>query len=163
ADANPCAAAPAADFGLAGRLDLLGARPESRQPLPLPGQRLSRPAGRRDRLRLGWEAAAARLCRWPLRPRGAHPPARARRRGRAAGVVEVRAGSAVFGARPEEIRDYTQDLALREGWLTTRASWRAGRAGANLVIDCIAHRSRPHLVVTRLRVRNTGSEPVTVE
>ncbi len=67
-------------------------------------------------------------------------------------------GGATFGSDPGHLSNYVQELSLRKGMLTTRATWKAGAAGAEVTVTCFPHRARRHLVVTRVRVRNTGSE-----
>jgi trehalose/maltose hydrolase-like predicted phosphorylase len=78
-------------------------------------------------------------------------------------AISVHSDGAAFGSRPQDFSDYSQRLSLREGRLTTRATWRSGGAAAEVSVECLAHRSRPHLVLTRARVRNSGAAPLTVE
>lgn len=79
-------------------------------------------------------------------------------------AVHVRSEKgAGFGARADELSGYGQELALRSGRLTTRAAWRAGTAAAELVTTCAPLRQRPHLALTRVHARNTGSEPLRIE
>jgi trehalose/maltose hydrolase-like predicted phosphorylase len=68
----------------------------------------------------------------------------------------------VLGAKAEELSGYAQRLSFRGGHLSTHARWQSGSAGAEVDVDCLAHRARPHLAVTRIRVRNIGGTPLTV-
>src|SRR5262249_11777625 len=78
------------------------------------------------------------------------------------GVIEIRAGNDVLGARSSALSGYSQRLSFRDGTLTTQATWRAGGAGAEATITCAPLRARPHLVMTQVQLRNSGSMPITV-
>jgi trehalose/maltose hydrolase-like predicted phosphorylase len=78
------------------------------------------------------------------------------------GVVEIRAGNEVFGAKTSDLNDYSQRLSYRDGTVTTHANWRARSAAAEVTITCAPLRGRPHVVMTQVQVRNTGSVSIGI-
>jgi trehalose/maltose hydrolase-like predicted phosphorylase len=71
-------------------------------------------------------------------------------------AVLVRSRSLSAFGEPRGLAAYSQQLRLREGLLATRCTWRNEDAAAEIAVTSFPHRRRPHLVVTRVRVRNLG-------
>ena len=76
--------------------------------------------------------------------------------------LQIRAGTAVFGADAARVKPYHQELRLREGTLLTRGTWDTGSGAADVEIETALLRQQPDLALARVRISNQSRSPVQV-
>ncbi|MBM3458785.1 MAG: glycoside hydrolase family 65 protein, partial [Armatimonadetes bacterium] len=74
--------------------------------------------------------------------------------------LELRVGTQVFGTDPKAVRQYQQELRLKEGLLVTRATWDGGAGEVEVEWEAAFLRHQPDVALLRGRVQNRGRVPV---
>jgi trehalose/maltose hydrolase-like predicted phosphorylase len=76
--------------------------------------------------------------------------------------LEIRSNGRVFGAEPAHVKQYHQELRLREGVLVTRATWDKGAGEVGIEIEAALLRQYPGAALLRAAVDNRSRSPVMV-
>lgn len=76
--------------------------------------------------------------------------------------LRIAAGAQVLGGEPEEVKQYHQELRLREGMLATRGIWGTAGGDVSLELETAFLRHRPDTALLRVSVDNRGTTPLTV-
>lgn len=73
--------------------------------------------------------------------------------------LEITANGQTFGADGKRVRNYRQELRLREGLLVTRGTWDTGAGEVDLEVTTALLRSRPDMALLWVRLKNRGQRP----
>lgn len=76
--------------------------------------------------------------------------------------LQVAVKDRIFGTDPKQVKQYHQELRLRDGVLVTEATWDGGAGDVTLEVETAFLRHAPELALLHLAVDNRGREPVTV-
>ncbi len=76
--------------------------------------------------------------------------------------LRIASGAQVLGGKPEEVKQYHQELRLRKGVLATRGTWNTPGGDVALELETAFLRHRPDTALLRVTVDNRGSAPMTL-
>jgi trehalose/maltose hydrolase-like predicted phosphorylase len=74
--------------------------------------------------------------------------------------LHIEAGAATYGTDP--LKEYYQELRLREGVLVTRCAWESGSGPVQLQLEAALLRQQPDVALLRLQVENRSSGPLSL-
>ncbi len=78
-------------------------------------------------------------------------------------ALEIATAGRTFGAAPQDVTRYRQELRLREGVLRTAATWEGGSGPVEIEVDSALLQQAPRLALLKVRIDNTrGSHEVAV-